>query len=1189
MPAGLQADGWIAMSVQPRRTKVFISYSHRDEKWLKRLMTHLRPIERDHGIEVWHDKKLTSGSRWREEIASALETTRVAILLISADFLASDFIAEAELPGLLRASSGIKILPVIVSPSRYAKTPSLEGFQAVNDVSAPLIGLPENEQEQVLLRVSEAVEAAFAAPAAGNDSGSLSRLAGAQAGARQLRAPVSDFVGRGQELQRIAAAFSKAADGNGVTVVVLRGMGGLGKTELAYKAAAQLKAQFPGGQLLVELRGETDNPLPAEQAVRSLILGLHPGRNVPEKPPEMLALYQTLLASAQVLILADNAKGAEQLRMLVPPAGSGSALLVTTRQRFTVPGMSAIDLDTLPSEAAEQLLLQVCPRIGQTSTRLAQLCDHLPLALRVSASVLASDDSLRVERYLERLADERNRLSLLRDPEDSSLDVSASLSLSYDALDMAAKDVLGQLAAFPASFDLPAVAGITLPPSAADHEAVLSLLRRRSLVEWQEDEQRYKLHDLVRLFAAERASSLDSVRRRHARYYAELLIRARQRMDAAASAETSSDDADSAFYEMCDTEATNFIAGWRWARGHAGDADADDLLRGYVLNWELALDAGVEPGLYIASVASLRREGRLDEAKEALTELGHFHVVSSTQLALESFEQARQIASERQDLASEASFLVRIGTAYGRAKDVEREIQSYERAIEVSRRGNAPLVMGSALVNLGNVRVGIEDRVLYLSKDAGESITSDSGPTAPAAENALEYYDSALAIWRTEQHYAAEAATSCYQAMAHDTRGDTKLALDCYAAAYASMGLVNRDIPQRDRVIWGLAATLYEVGRSDEAVRYAQELLDPATVNYRYRRRALSLLADAAGERSDAAGELEYTRQALEAAREQEDQPAEATSLVKLGDLAIAVESADEAIEHYERALAIVKELKDRDRAFEVTCLLAAAHDHAGRHGKAADIYQQALKIDDSSSAYRAYTGLGFAHWDQGQYEEARTVFLRLSGLVPSDFLPYYCIGGIDGDQENHERALAAYIKAATLTEAATVDADGEKRTMALNGLGDTYFCLGRYDEALDAYGKLADLQPDKGIALARVYSALGRRADARHEYQQVHFTDASNAEAILGLARLATDEKDDVTASTWMEMARPLVSNDDPMLQASLATLDSRPNDAVDHLETALSKGDVSRAFLRRAPEFDVLRAEPRFRALIGETGAAH
>jgi tetratricopeptide (TPR) repeat protein len=1185
VPADLHAEGWIAMSVQSRRTKVFISYSHQDEKWLNRLTTHLKPIERDLNIEVWHDKKLAPGSRWREEIASALETARVAILLVSADFLASEFIKESELPSLLRVSEGITILPVIVSASRYARTPHLEGFQSVNAVDAPLIGLPESEQEEVLARVSEAVEAAFSAPfGARRESGSLSRLAVGQSDARHLRAPVSDFVGRGQELHRIAAWFSKSADDSGVAGVVIRGMGGLGKTELANKVAALLRAQFPGGQLLIELRGETDAPLSAEQALRSLVQSPSTsGKSEPDELERIKAKYRDLLAS-QVLILADNAQGAEQLRLLVPPVGLGSALLVTTRRRFTIPGMAAIDLDTFPPEAAEQLLLQICPRIGESSARLAKLCDYLPLALRVSASMLASDDSLRVERYLERLQDERQRLNLLRDFEDASLDVKSSLGLSYDALDVVAQDVLDQLTAFPAGFDLAAAAGIALPQSDADSEAVLSLLRRRSLVEWHEDEQRYRLHDLVRVFAAGRAlsrdpTSLDPARRRHARYYVELLSQAKQRMDAAESdTETSSDDdAFSAFYDMCEIEATNLIAGWRWAREHAGDIDADDLLRRFVI-WDFALDAGVEPELFIASIASFRRDGRHDEAMELLEEVGGFHVVLSPKLALGFFEQARQIAGERQDLEREAALLVRIGTAHGRAKEPAREVESYERAIDFSTRAKAPLVTGSALVNLGNVRAGIEDRVLYRSRDNATSITTDSAPTAPAAEEALKCYASALAIWRTEEHSEAEAATAFYQAMANYSRDENKAALDGYELAYAAMRRANRDIPQRERLVWSLVATLYGAGRADEAVEYAKELIEPADHRTSiYCWQALYFLA-VARQGNDLDSALEYATQALEAARVLENRPAEATSLMTLGDLAIAANSADKAIEHYERALTILKELEDRERAFEVTCLLAATHADAGRNDAAAEFYQEALKIDDTSSAYRAYRGLGFAYWERERYEEARTVFVRLSGIVPSDFWPYYCIGGTYADEDSCEEALAAYVKAAALT-AATTDSDA-----VFEALGNAYFYVGRYDEAIDAYRKATNLHPSKGIFVARIYSALGRRADARHEYEQVYATDPSKVEAQLGLTRLAKDEGDYATSGKWLEIARPLVPNDDHVLQASFAALDSRPGEAIDHLETALSAGDVARAFLRRAPEFDVLRSELRFQVLVGE-----
>jgi internalin A len=80
------------MPANPHRDKVFISYSHHDTKWLERLRVRLKPLQRIHRVEIWDDTKLKPGSKWREEIANAIKSTAVAIPLISAEFLASDFI-----------------------------------------------------------------------------------------------------------------------------------------------------------------------------------------------------------------------------------------------------------------------------------------------------------------------------------------------------------------------------------------------------------------------------------------------------------------------------------------------------------------------------------------------------------------------------------------------------------------------------------------------------------------------------------------------------------------------------------------------------------------------------------------------------------------------------------------------------------------------------------------------------------------------------------------------------------------------------------------------------------------------------------------------------------------------------------------------------------------------------------------
>lgn len=110
--------------------RLFISYSHRDADILERLLVHLRPLERDGLVDAWNDTRIAAGADWKLEIQNALQHARTAILLISANFLASDFIVSDELPKLLDAAQkhGTLILPIIVKPSRFARDPMLNRF-----------------------------------------------------------------------------------------------------------------------------------------------------------------------------------------------------------------------------------------------------------------------------------------------------------------------------------------------------------------------------------------------------------------------------------------------------------------------------------------------------------------------------------------------------------------------------------------------------------------------------------------------------------------------------------------------------------------------------------------------------------------------------------------------------------------------------------------------------------------------------------------------------------------------------------------------------------------------------------------------------------------------------------------------------------------------------------------------------
>ncbi|HET6979025.1 MAG TPA: HEAT repeat domain-containing protein [Pyrinomonadaceae bacterium] len=145
------------------RTKIFVSYSHADQRWLYRLQVHLKPLQQSNKITLWDDTMIKSGEKWREVIRRALDETKVAVLLISADFLASDFINTVELPALLEAaaSEGVLIIPVLVSPSRFELTESLVQFQSPNLPKQPLNALRKAKQEEVFVKVSEVVEQAF--------------------------------------------------------------------------------------------------------------------------------------------------------------------------------------------------------------------------------------------------------------------------------------------------------------------------------------------------------------------------------------------------------------------------------------------------------------------------------------------------------------------------------------------------------------------------------------------------------------------------------------------------------------------------------------------------------------------------------------------------------------------------------------------------------------------------------------------------------------------------------------------------------------------------------------------------------------------------------------------------------------------------------------------------------------------
>jgi len=139
---------------------IFVSYCHEDKKHLKRLQVHMRPLEKEGLVDLWDDTKIKVGEKWKEEIANALSKAAIAILVISADFLASDFIVDNELPPILEKAEldGTRIVPIILKPCRFSRDKNLSKFQALNSPDKPLLSMSEVEQEELWDRLCHLIE-----------------------------------------------------------------------------------------------------------------------------------------------------------------------------------------------------------------------------------------------------------------------------------------------------------------------------------------------------------------------------------------------------------------------------------------------------------------------------------------------------------------------------------------------------------------------------------------------------------------------------------------------------------------------------------------------------------------------------------------------------------------------------------------------------------------------------------------------------------------------------------------------------------------------------------------------------------------------------------------------------------------------------------------------------------------------
>lgn len=794
-----------------------------------------------------------------------------------------------------------------------------------------------------------------------------------------LRAPVADFTGRADDVAALVAQFNQSGRGfeasatgsTLVSIVGIRGMGGIGKTEVALKVAESLHDKYPDAGLMFELQ-PGNIALTPEALLSEVIRTFRPELRLPDDLASLQGLYRDTLAGRRGLLLFDNAADAAQVRPLLPPP-AGWVVFVTSRALFPLPGAHLHNLDLLPLADALALTTRLLSDGGRADlaaadlSQLVEACGRLPLALRLAAGFLTSYADWSLTDYLAALQAER--LKHLVAPNEPSIQaVLASSITRLHQLDPTLADRWTQLAVFPAPFDraaASAVWGELVDPSPddicvwpvitslsdAETRAAISVFVQQSLLSYEPSAATYTLHNLVRDYILFQSAALDeganlaAARNRHAWHYLRV-----------------GSEADDLFLQGgCHTveglrafRATwpHLLDAWRQLCNHS------DLVTKRWLNifpdattHVLALEISPRDQIPLleAAVHAARFLGDRRNESYHLGNLGNEHYeLGEVRTAIDYLEQALAISREIRAKSTpgsasweaachgEGTALGSLGNASAARGDMRTAITYYEQALALSREiciaspygsptwAAARRNEGATLGNLGNE--------LYRLGDA---------------KAAIGYYEQALAINRESGERSGEGCNLSNLGNAYDTLGDIRTAVDYYEQAL----VIKREIGDRN----GEGNTLCNLGVATENL-------------------------------GDVEAAIVYYEQALAISRETADRRGEGACLDHLGSAYCCLGQVRRAIEFHEDALAISQKIGDRHS--ECTCLgnLGEAYSALGEPHRAVQYYERAAviaqEIGDGLSEGIHLASMGMIHLRLNDRTLARSHWQRAVAVL---------------------------------------------------------------------------------------------------------------------------------------------------------------------------------------------------------------
>jgi hypothetical protein len=620
----------------------------------------------------------------------------------------------------------------------------------------------------------------------------------------QLPPPPRDFTGREEVLRELVEQINK-----GVVICGLQGSGGVGKTALALKLAEQIAPSYPDAQLLIDLKGTSKKPLAVAEALSHVVRSFYATAKLPDDENELRALYLSVLEGRRALLLLEDAADAAQVEPLIPPAGS--LMLITSRQRFALPGLYARDLDTLPPADARALLLSIAPRVGEYADEIAQLCGYLPLALRAAASALAERRDISPADYARRLSDTQQRLKLLDK-------VELSLSLSYDLLTPELQKLWRALAVFPDTFDAAAAAAVW----GADQDRARDLLGeliKYDLVGWDDTAARYALPSLPRLFADNRLTEEERVaaQARHAQHYLGVLEEADRLY-------LQGDEGLLNALALFDSEWKNIQAGQAWAAQRAAaDEEAARLCSRYPYAGAYLLDLRLPPRERVRwfeqALAAAKSANDLPAVAVHLNNLGFALTdLGELEAAVKLYEDQLSIVRQLGDRSGEANALNNLGLALTYMGEQERSISLFEQSLAISRELGNRRGESGVLGNLGLTYAQMGDQ-----------------------GRAVEFLEQQLEIVREIGDRRGVSNALGNLGTAHRRLGESRRAAEFYEQALS----ISNEIGDRRGAainLWNMSLTVDELGDRKQAVAHAeaalkilQELEDPGANTVRKR------------------------------------------------------------------------------------------------------------------------------------------------------------------------------------------------------------------------------------------------------------------------------------------------------------------------------------------------------------------